>query len=181
MTSSTALMIIDVQNAMFSYPDLSLHNGEQVLSNIQRLLQKAREDGLPVIYIQHTSQTDDEYSEGTPTWYIHPSIAPQPNEWVVRKSSWDAFYQTELLAKLQKLNIQKLVICGMQTEFCLDTTSRCAYSLGYHHNVLVSDAHSTFDSKVLPAADIIKHHNQMLGGRFVQLIKTEDILAEGFN
>ncbi|MCM3783366.1 cysteine hydrolase [Neobacillus mesonae] len=180
MSSSTALMIIDVQNAMFSYPDLSLYRGEQVLNNIQQLLQKAREEQVPVVYIQHTSQVDDEYSEGLPTWHIHPSVAPLPSETIVRKATWDAFYQTELEDKLNELGITKLVIVGMQTEFCLDTTSRSAYSHGYHENILISDAHSTFDSKVLTGEDIVSHHNHMLGGRFVRLKKTQEVLENGF-
>ncbi|MBE0341825.1 isochorismatase family protein, partial [Paenibacillus sp. 28ISP30-2] len=67
------------------------------------------------------------------------------------------------------------IIAGMQTEFCLDTTCRNAYSLGYQNNVLVLDAHSTFNSKVLSGEQIVAHHNEMLGNRFVRLLATEDV------
>ncbi len=64
----------------------------------------------------------------------------------------------------------------MQTEFCLDTTCRRAYSLGYKENILVKDAHSTFDTDVLSADKIIEHHNNILGGRFVTLKESREII-----
>ncbi|MCJ7989403.1 isochorismatase family protein [Priestia sp. OVS21] len=94
----------------------------------------------------------------------------------MQKSSWDAFYQTTLYKKLQELEIGKLVIAGMQTEFCLDTTCRRAYSLVYKENILVKDAHSTFDTAVLSASKIVEHHNNMLGGRFVTLEEVNEII-----
>lgn len=86
----------------------------------------------------------------------------------MEKPTWDAFHRTELQEELQKLGITNLVICGMQSEFCLDTTIRRAYSMGYK-SVLVQDAHSTFDNGVLNSSEIVKHHNAVIGGRFAQL------------
>ncbi|MNI99921.1 Streptothricin hydrolase [compost metagenome] len=76
--------------------------------------------------------------------------------------------------ELQRLGITDLVICGMQTEFCLDTTCRRAYSMGYK-NVLVQDAHSTLDSRNLTAEEIVKHHNGVIGGRFAKLLPAEAV------
>lgn len=166
MGNSTALLIIDVQEAMFSYPDLKLHDEEGVMERIISLLHKARLAGVPIVYVQHTD--DEEYTKGLPTWEISHRITPQDGEVIVEKPTWDAFHRTELQEKLQKLGITNLVICGMQSEFCLDTTIRRAYSMGYS-SVLVRDAHSTFDNGDLKAEDIVKHHNAVLGGRFAHL------------
>lgn len=166
MGKSTALLIIDVQEAMFSYPGLKLHDEEGVMERIISLQHKARTAGTPIIYVQHTD--DEEYTKGLPTWEISDRITPQEGEVIVEKPTWDAFHRTELHEELQKLGITDLVICGMQSEFCLDTTIRRAYSMGYH-SVLVRDAHSTFDNGVLSSEEIVKHHNAVLGGRFAQL------------
>lgn len=172
MGKSTALLIIDVQEAMFSYPDQKLYDEEGVMERISSLQQKARVAGIPIVYIQHTE--DEEYTKGSPTWEISHRITPRKGEVIVEKPTWDAFHRTELQDELQKLGVSNLVICGMQSEFCLDTTIRRAYSMGYN-SVLVSDAHSTFDNKMLSSEVIVKHHNALLGGRFAQLLAESEV------
>lgn len=162
---TTALLIIDVQEAMFSY-DVKLHDEEGVMDRIVSLWNKARSAGIPVVYIQHTE--DEEYTRGLPTWQISSRIAPREEDIVVEKPTWDAFHRTRLHEELQRLGITDLVICGMQSEFCLDTTCRRAYSMGYS-NVLVQDAHSTFSNSQFSGEEIIRHHNAVLGGRFAVL------------
>ncbi|WP_044639909.1 cysteine hydrolase family protein [Risungbinella massiliensis] len=177
MNEKVALLLIDVQNIMFSYEGGSLWNEQEVLHNISTLLTKARQSNIPVIYIQHTDlDSDSVLSEGKRTWEIHHDVQPFATDIVVRKSSWDAFYQTTLHEKLQELGIEKLIIAGMQTQFCVDTTCRRAYSIGYKENILVKDAHSTFDTAVLSASQVVEHHNNMLGGRFVTLKETSEIM-----
>nr|WP_235441458.1 isochorismatase family protein [Paenibacillus sp. IHB B 3415] len=73
---SAALLIIDVQEAMFAYPDMKLYDEEGVLERISSLLDKARLAGIPVIYIQHTEE-EGEFVKGIPTWEISSRIAPQ--------------------------------------------------------------------------------------------------------
>lgn len=178
VTKNTALLIVDVQAGMYASEVKVLYNGECVLENILSLLQKARSTDIPVIFIQHTADGDEEYERGKPTWEIHPRIKPLIDEDVVEKGTWDSFYNTNLEAVLKKKGITNLVIAGMQTEFCLDTTCRRAFSMGYK-NILVSDAHTTFDSKVLKAEQIVQHHNNVLGGRFVELKRTKEIRFAG--
>ena len=174
MDNKTALLIIDVQVAMFSYENEKLYNEEEVLNNIVTLLNNARNAGVPVVFIQHTEGDDSEYGRGKATWEIHPRIKPLADEAVVEKTTWDGFYKTNLNDVLQEFGVNKLIIAGMQTEFCLDTTCRRAFSMGYE-SILVEDAHSTFDSDVLKAKQIIEHHNSIWGGRFVTLKATKDI------
>ncbi|MFC7391476.1 cysteine hydrolase family protein [Scopulibacillus cellulosilyticus] len=168
-------MIVDVQNAMFLHDDAALFNGEKVLDNIRNLIKKARDSKMPVIYIQHTEQADDQFAEGSFTWRIHSAITPLKDDIIVQKTTCDSFHKTNLQEELALRNIDSLVIAGMQTEFCIDTTCRRAFSMGYH-NILVEDAHSTFDSRVLSGSQIVEHHNNILGGGFVQLKKTDEIV-----
>lgn len=167
-----ALMLIDVQEAMFSYPDMKLHDEEGVMTRIESLLERARRSGTPVIYIQHTE--DQEYTKGLPTWEISSRIRPLPGDAVVEKPTWDAFHKTRLQEVLESKGITELVVAGMQSEFCLDSTCRRAFSLGYK-TTLAQDAHSTFDSEDLSAAEIVRHHNRVLGGRFVTLKPADEI------
>jgi len=174
---NTALLIIDVQIAMFSAED-PLYNGGQVLANIQRVLETARNIYMPVVFIQHTE--DEEYTKGAPTWEICREIYPLRHEKVVEKSSWDAFHQTNLQSVLQEMHIQNLIIAGMQSEFCVDTTCRRAFSMGYG-SILVEDAHTTFDCDFMTGEQIVKHENRVLGGRpngrFVRLGSTDEIIS----
>jgi nicotinamidase-related amidase len=172
----TALLIIDMQVAMFSYgANMQPYRGKEVLHNCKRLLDGAREAGLPVVLIQHTQ--DEEYTRGLITWEICPELTPLPGEDVVEKPTWDAFHRTNLEQVLRSKGISNLVIAGMQTEFCVDTTSRRAYSQGFK-SIIVEDAHSTFDGGNLTGEQIVQHHNRIWGGRFGQLLTTEQVIAE---
>lgn len=88
---------------------------------------------------------------------------------MIQKPTWDAFFQTELAQYLQEQHIEQLIFAGAQTEFCLDTTIRSAFSHGYHHNILVEDAHSTLSNDVLAAPQIIQHHECIWHNRFVRI------------
>lgn len=153
-----ALLIIDVQLAMFMC-DGGVYKGEETLANIKTLLGRARKKEVPVIFVQHTLEEDSEYKRGTETWNIHPEIAPRENEVVVAKTKCDSFFKTNLEEVLKEKGIEKLTIVGMQTEFCVDTTIRAAFSKQYK-NTFVRGCHTTFDTEVLKAEDIIKHHER---------------------
>nr|WP_163103336.1 cysteine hydrolase family protein [Peribacillus alkalitolerans] len=167
---NTALLIIDVQNAMFEETN-PIYDGEQLLSDLQELIRKARTANIPVFYVQHN---DEEYLKGTPSWEIHYSIAPNEGEVVIQKSTPDSFHETELDEKLKADQIENIMIAGNQTEYCIDTTCRRAASLGYNVT-LVKDAHRTWNSNSLSAQQIIDHHNEVLGNAFATLKKTKEI------
>jgi len=175
LSKSRALIIIDAQTAMFSYENAKLFNEQQVLANLIRLIEKARLAAIPVIFIQHTSSYEaDEFCQGKLTWEIYPELGPRADELIIPKTTWDAFHLTSLHDELQKQEVSRLIIAGMQTEYCLDTSCRRAFSMGYE-NILVSDAHSTFDSRIISAEQIIQHHNSVIGGRFAKLLTTNEV------
>jgi nicotinamidase-related amidase len=170
-TVATVVLIIDMQLGNFQGPN-PVHGGENLLANVQRLIARARGAGVPIFYVQNIGCTGDPDEIGTPGWEIHPTIAPNEGDVVIEKETPDAFHQTTLHQERNSRGIARLVIAGLQTEYCIDTTCRRAYSLGYDV-VVVNDAHSTWDSADLAAAQIIRHHNRVLGGWFVTL-KTHD-------
>jgi nicotinamidase-related amidase len=165
MSNDTALLVIDVQQAMFAEDD-PVYGGAELLAAIGDLLAKARTAEVPVIYIQHNGGPGHPLEPGSAGWPIHPAIAPAAGELVVGKATPDSFHETTLQAALESRGIVKLVVAGIQTELCVDTTCRRAASLGYQ-TTLARDAHSTWDSRTLSAAQIIAHHNDTLKGWFV--------------
>lgn len=165
MPNDTALVVIDVQVGMFDDDD-PVYDGDGLLARIGQLIANARESGVPVIYVQHQSDRPGHpMAYGSPGWRIHPAIAPLPGEPVVAKRTPDSFHETQLGDELVRRGIHKLVVVGIQTENCVDTTCRRACSLGYDVT-LVSDAHSTWNTDVLTAPQVIAHHNAVLGDWF---------------
>jgi nicotinamidase-related amidase len=157
MSSEIALLVIDVQGDVVG----TAYHKDEVVRNIQKLLEQARERGVPVIYVQHDGSQD--LVPYTPGWQILPEVVPRADEVVVRKESPDAFHQTRLQEELEARGIKRLVIVGGQTEVCVCSTARRAVSLGYDV-LLVNDAHTTIDSRTLSAAQIIAFYNEALNG-----------------
>lgn len=177
MSNLAALLVIDVQSGMFA-PDDPVHDGPRLLVNIQRLLQRARSAGAPVIFVQHDGPAGNGLEPGAPGWSIHPGVAPQSGEPVVRKTTPDAFFNTTLLRELDKFGVSRLVIAGIQSEVCIDTTCRRASSLSYEV-VLVADAHSTWNRGGLSAQQIINHENSVLGDWFATLKEAAEVRFAG--
>lgn len=169
-----ALVIIDVQMGMFTFPGYTPHDGEATVARIADLLKRAREKGVPVFFVQHAGDKGDPLEQGTPGFPFRPELAPRDGESVAVKRHCSAFQNTDFDQTLKRADIDHLVVCGMQTEFCIDTTVRSAYERGYKVT-LISDGHTTFDTKALPAAQIIAHHNGILGGSFATLASTSGI------
>jgi nicotinamidase-related amidase len=155
-----ALMVIDVQNGMFLEED-PVFEGDRLLRTLNGLLAKARAANVPVFYVQHKEAAGQPLEYGTKGWEIHPAIFPEQGDVIIHKTTPDSFYNTALKEELEKLGITQLYLTGIQTEVCVDTTCRRAFSMGYKVT-LVSDAHSTWASNELSAQQIISHHNGVL-------------------
>jgi nicotinamidase-related amidase len=173
VSNHTALLVIDVQVGNFG-ESAPVYGGSDLLLKIGSLIARARAAEVPVVYIQHCGPEGAIDQPGTPGWEIHPAIAPIEGDAVIQKRHPDAFQDTGLQRELESRGIERLVITGIQTEYCVDTTCRRAYSLGYSV-ILVKDAHSTWDTDHLTAPQIIAHHNNVLGGWFVELKEAGEI------
>ncbi|QRG70223.1 cysteine hydrolase family protein [Brevibacillus choshinensis] len=158
MSQRPALLVVDAQTFLIEHA----FQGQELAERIQKVIERARDLQIPVIYIQHCEK-EGEFAIGTPTWQIHPAFSPAEEETVIQKFACDSFLDTPLREVLESKEINHLVICGLQTEYCIDTTSRRAISFGYGVT-LVGDGHSTFDNSVLKAEQIIAHHNAVLNG-----------------
>ena len=156
MQEKLALIIIDMQIALVT----GAFREQEVLERIGHLAERCRAAKVPVIYIQHNHASFEPMMKDQPGWKIHPAIAPQSSDTVIEKQASDAFYRTQLKNTLRSLDIDTVLVTGMQTEYCVDATARSA--LSHEFNVLlISDCHTTGNA-VLTAEQIIAHHNATL-------------------
>jgi nicotinamidase-related amidase len=158
---STALLLVDIQRGMFG-PEEVCHEPGRLIENAAGLLARARAAGVPVLHVQHC-EAEGPLAHRSEGWQIHPSAVPRDGEPVIEKWACSSFYRTDLDRRLRAAGTDRLVIAGLQTEFCIDTACRVAQSLGYAVT-LAGDAHSTFDGPGLTAEAIIRHHNRVLSG-----------------
>ncbi len=160
MNDGTALLVIDTQVNMFA-PDNAVYASEMLLKTLGRLVARARSAHIPVVYVQNNGGPDDPDQPGTPGWQIHPALVPNESDVIIQKWTPDAFYRTQLHEELARRGITQVILVGMQTEYCIDTTCRHAFALDYRVT-LVKDGHSTYDTDRLPAVEVIAHHNAVL-------------------
>ncbi|WP_339481740.1 MULTISPECIES: cysteine hydrolase family protein [unclassified Pseudomonas] len=157
---NTALLIIDVQNALCSGEE-ECFDSQRIIQTINELAAKTRALGLTVVLIQH-EELEGSLTYGSAAWQLVDDLLTAADDLRVRKTTPDAFYQTDLQPLLQARDINRLVICGLQTDYCVNATVRQAHALGYDV-VLAADAHSTVDNGSMAAEQIIANHNNRLG------------------
>jgi nicotinamidase-related amidase len=164
---TTALLIIDVQNAILSglgAPDRQAAIDtalDAICKRLGALKQAASAAGVPVILVQHDGSEKHRLAEGSQGWELRPEIAPVEGDVIVHKRACDSFFETDLAERLQERGITHLVTGGCMTQFCVDTTVRRAVSLGYDVTLL-ADGHMTADMGDLSFEAIIAHHNMVL-------------------
>jgi nicotinamidase-related amidase len=171
----SALLVIDVQNGVVA----RAHARDAVVANIGRLVETARREQAPVIWVQHSS---DQLASGSDAWRIVPELAPHADEPLIAKLWGDAFEQTNLETALSDLGVGRLLVVGAQTDACIRSTLHGALVRGYDA-ILVSDAHTTEDlSKwgAPPPDQVIAHTNlywsyHTAPGRTAGTVKTEAV------
>mgnify|MGYP000547093084 FL=1 len=136
------LLAIYIQNLMVEEKPYAI---EERLQLWRDSLAKARQAGVEVIHVRHRSE---ELVEVSPAWQIHESVAPLAGEVIIDKTYNSAFKETELQAYLDEQGIEQLIIMGMSTNFCIDTTIKVAYELGYQLAVIRDGTTTGFSGKV---------------------------------
>jgi len=172
---NTALLVIDVQNGVVA----EAHDREAVVANIGALVDRARQQQIPVVWVQHSGEG---LQKGSAGWQIVPELAPDGAEPLVDKSYGDSFEDTSLESVLSDLRVGRLVVAGAQTDACIRCTLHGAFARGYDA-ILVSDAHTTDDrpgAGMPSAGQVIAHTNvywtyQSAPGRTAGTIQTRDV------
>ncbi|QDL39076.1 cysteine hydrolase family protein [Rhodoferax sediminis] len=155
----TAVLVIDMQQGLCEGEGKAF-DCEGVIERINRVTRKARRAGAPVIFVQHES-TAGYLEYETPAWQFATGLKVEAGDIRVRKATPDSFLRTNLEAVLKQHCVESIVLCGMHTEFCVDTTTRRALALGYPVT-LVEDAHTSAGNAALTPQQVIAHHNATL-------------------
>lgn len=179
-----ALLVIDVQETFKILPRWKKRNNPKFEENVSALVDAFRAAGRPVIWILH-SDTDEHWEETSPYHRVMDFLSPLPDEPTLNKTSHNSFTTTNLAQRLTDLGVRRLVVSGIQTEQCCETTTRVGSDLGYAMD-FVTEATLTFpiqrvpgdDSQVLAAADVVERTEYALRGRFARIATVDDIVRE---
>jgi nicotinamidase-related amidase len=172
---NTALLVVDVQNGVVA----GAHERDSVVANVADLVDRARREQIPVVWVQHS---DDELTPGSDQWQIVPELKPDDTEPHIEKNYGDSFEATNLESVLSDLAVGRLVVVGAQTDACIRSTLHGAFVRGYDAT-LVSDAHTTEDQSAWgapPPGQVIAHTNlywkfQSAPGRTAGTVETNDV------
>ncbi len=173
--ANTALLVVDVQNGVVE----GAHERDAVVANVGRLVEKARRERVPVVWVQHV---DEQLARESDDWRIVRELTPGDAEPLVEKNYGDSFEDTTLETVLRGLGVGRLVVVGAQTDACIRSTLHGAFVRGYD-TTLVSDAHTTEDLTAWgapPPEQVIAHTNlywadQTAPGRRAGTVETRDV------
>jgi nicotinamidase-related amidase len=175
-----ALVMIDVQNDYFKEGRMALHSPEQALANINKLEASFIEKQLPIIYIQHINDQEaaDFFERGTKGVLLHEQLKTTHSSIIIEKHFPNSFIETNLKETLDSLGVQQVIITGMMTHMCIDSTTRASKELGYQP-ILISDATATkaltFEAHEIPAEAVQRAFLSALE-TFSTVMKTDDYL-----
>jgi len=175
----TALMVIDAQNGVLA----RTHERDRVVANISTLVTQARDEGVPVVWVQHSS---DELPRGSEAWQYVPELSREETEPLVHKRHGDAFEDTDLEEVLAANRIGRLVVSGAQSDGCIRCTIHGAFARGYDVT-LAADAHTTEDLSQwgAPTPDLVVAHTnlywqfQTAPGRTALVARTDEVTFAG--
>jgi nicotinamidase-related amidase len=172
---NTALLIVDAQNGALE----RAYERDVVVANVGSLVERARREGVPVIWVQHS---DEHVARESHAWHIVTELTPGDAEPLVEKNYGDSFEDTTLESVLSELDVGRLVVVGAQTDWCVRSTLHGALARGYD-TTLVSDAHTTEDQTEwgAPSPDkVIAHTNlywayQTAPGRTAKAVNSKNV------
>ncbi len=167
-----AMIIIDMQTALINEHPF---NERKVISNIQELISLCRMQNIPLIYIRHDGGTGDELEKGTEGWEIHKALAPSQEDCIIDKKYNSAFRQTALREYLENLNAKKIIMCGMQTEYCFDVSCKVAFEYGYEVTI-PKDTTTTFDNDFTSGEKLARYYEEKIWNhRYANVLSIDEI------
>jgi nicotinamidase-related amidase len=179
----TALILVDIQNDYFPGGKGELVGSLEASQQARRLLEQFRQVGLPPVFIQHVADKAGAatFLPDTDGVKIHENIRPLPGETIFQKHFPNSFRETPLLEHLRSLGVERLVICGMMTHMCVDSTTRAAYDYGYEC-WLAQDACATralsYAGQTIPAEYVHLAFLAALNGRYSRVMPVDEIVAQ---
>lgn len=176
--NNIVLMVVDVQNALIKNRP---YNEKKVIENIKKLIVKARGNNKEVIYVRHDDGKGTEFEKNTDGWQIYNEVSPNSDEYIVEKQYNSAFHMTGLKAYLESKGIDRIILVGLQTEYCMDATLKSAFDYEYKI-VIPEETNTTFDNEFLSGEKLYEFYNYKIWNkRFANVLsmeKVEEILED---
>lgn len=164
-----ALLILDVQVGLVHGPEQPWRCDE-LLATVNALMDKARNAGAAIFLARHIGPAGSPIESGSPLTLLAQELQLQGGEVVFEKQRPNAFAMTDLAEHLRARGAGGVVITGMKTQYCVDSTCRAARDLGFEA-VLIADGHTCSDTPVMTAENIVAHHNATLDGAFCRVVR----------
>src|SRR5277367_4295262 len=152
-----ALIVIDMQRGSFT-PVTPKHDADGLVERLNTLAEAVRRAEGAVIFVQHDGPPDDPHHPDRPGWHLLEGLQVRDGDLFIRKRSCDAFLHSGLDDLLRARSVDRLIVTGCATDYCVDTTVRSALGRGYA-TIVPPDGHTTSNRPHLAAEKIIAHHN----------------------
>ena len=178
----SALLVVDVQDSFKATPRWQRRNNPDFERNLERLVASYRDAGLPVVFVLHTDE-DPGFDRRSPYFKLMDFLSPREGEPVLVKSTRNAFTSTTLERDLGTAGVRRVVVTGISTEQCCETTTRVAADLGFDVD-FVTEATLTFPirnpetGEELSADDVVERTEYALRGRFARIATVAGLVAE---
>jgi nicotinamidase-related amidase len=178
---TTALLLIDIQNDYFPGGNMELEGSLEASLRAREILAVFRGKNLPVVHIQHVAVRPGAifFLPDTEGVKIHPNVEPLPGEVIFQKNFPNSFRGTPLLEHLRDHKVGKIVVCGMMTHMCVDSTVRAAFDYGLEVMVVheaCTTRSLTFLDQTIPAAQVQAAFLSALSFLYARIVSTGELL-----
>lgn len=178
--NNAALLVIDAQKTFEASPRWAQRNNPKFEEHVSELIRAFRAANRPVIYFLH-SDSDPGWTTDSPNYALMSFLDRRDDEMLLDKTSHNAFTTTELGRVLQRNGVRRIVVTGIRTEQCCETTARVGFDLGYDVD-FVTEATLTFPAthghKTISAEDMVERTEFALRGRFARIVTVAEIVSE---
>lgn len=168
------LLVIDAQEQITNE---KLYNFEGFVDAVKKLIAAARENGVEVIYIRHDDGAAPGLVKGTDGFEVYSGFAPETEEKIYDKTVNSAFRDTGLLEYLKDKGVKRVIITGLQTDYCIDANVKCAFEHGFEV-IVPHSANTTTDNAFMTGGQSYKYYNEfMWNRRYAKCISAEETIA----
>lgn len=172
------LLVVDAQTALISD---KLYHRDQFVRNVRALISAARANGIKIIFIRHDDGAKSTLTRGNPGFEIYSEFVPMHGEMILDKSVNSPFRDTGLTDFLHGIGGNEIIVCGLQTDYCIDAAVKCGFEHGFHM-IVARDANSTFDNDFLTAEQTVRYYNDFIwNGRYAECISTDNVILRMSN
>lgn len=168
------LLVVDTQNAI---TNSELYQFELFVSNVKKLIQKARQNGIEVLFVRHDDGVGSELTKGNDGFEIYEGFSPADKELIFDKKVNSSFKDTGLLEYLKQKEETEIIVVGLQTDYCIDATVKAGFEHGFKM-IVPANANSTFCNRYMSAEQIYNYYNDfMWNKRYAECISFEETIV----